>query len=141
MKLLTDENAALKDDLAFFQSLMPVAAVDGAVSVNRFRVEPGGMPGEYRYRLLLVQAGQRAKDFRGSLQFVLYVTQDGNEVVLTLPRAEDQSAKEFQLNFKLFQRVEGTFKVSPQAVVKSMQVRIFESGSNAPKLTQTVKIS
>jgi hypothetical protein len=72
---------------------------------------------------------------------MLNVTQDGKERVLTLPQAEDRSAKEFQLNFKLFQRIEGTFKVPPQAVVRSMQVRVFESGSNAPKLTQTVKVS
>ena len=141
VKSLTDENATLKDDLAFFQSLMPVAAADGAVSVNRFRVEPTGMPGEYRYRLLLVHAGQRVKEFRGSLQFMLNVIQDGREVALALPQAEDRSAKEFQLNFKLVQRIEGTFKVPPQAVVRSMQVRVFENGSNAPKLTQTVKIS
>jgi uncharacterized coiled-coil protein SlyX len=141
VKSLTEENATLKDDLAFFQSLMPVAAADGAVGVNRFRVEPSGMPGEYRYRLLLVHSGQRVKEFRGSLQFMLNVTQDGKERVLTLPQAEDRSAKEFQLNFKLFQRIEGTFKVPPQAVVRSMQVRVFESGSNAPKLTQTVKVS
>ena len=141
VKSLAEENATLKDDLAFFQSLMPVAGVEGAVSVNRFRVEPNCMPGEYRYRLLLVHAGQRVKEFRGSLQFVLNVTQDGKEMVLTLPQAEDRNAGEFQLNFKLFQRIEGTFKVPPRAVVKSMQVRVFESDSNAPKLTQTVKIS
>jgi hypothetical protein len=120
---------------------MPIAAVDGAVSVNRFRVEANGMPGEYRYRLLLVHAGQRVKEFRGSLQFMVTVIEDGKEVILTLPRGDERSAKEFQLNFKLYQRVEGTFKVPPQAVVKSMQVRVFESGGNAPKLTQTVKVS
>jgi hypothetical protein len=140
-RALSEENAALKDDLAFFQSLMPIAAVDGAVSVNRFRVEANGMPGEYRYRLLLVHAGQRVKEFRGSLQFMVTVIEDGKEVILTLPRGDERSAKEFQLNFKLYQRVEGTFKVPPQAVVKSMQVRVFESGGNAPKLTQTVKVS
>ena len=141
VKALTEENATLKEDLAFFQSLMPVAAADGALSVNRFRLEPGGMPGEYRYRLLLVHAGQRVKEFRGSLQFVLNVAQDGRPLVLTLPQPGEQGAGEFQLNFKLFQRVEGTFKLAPDAVVNTMQVRVFENGSKAPKLTQTLKIS
>ena len=141
VKALTEENATLKEDLAFFQSLMPVAATDGVLSVNRFRLEPGGMPGEYRYRLLLVHAGQRVKEFRGSLQFVLNVAQDGRPLVLTLPQPGEQGAREFQLNFKLFQRVEGTFKLAPDAVVNTMQVRVFENGSKAPKLTQTLKIS
>ena len=141
VKALLDENATLKDDLAFFQSLMPVGAEEGAVSINRFRLEPGGMPGEYRYRLLLVHAGQRAKEFRGNLQFVLNVMEGGKAVALSLPQPAERGAKEFQLNFKFFQRVEGTFKVPPGAVVQSFQVRVFESGSNAPKLTQTLKVS
>jgi hypothetical protein len=141
VKALAEENAALKDDLAFFQSLMPASAADGTLSVNRFRIDPGGMPGEYRYRLLLVHAGQRAKEFRGRLQLVLHVAQEGREVVLTLPQPGEQGTGEFQLNFKLFQRVEGTFKLAPDAVVNSMQVRVFENGSNAPKLTHTLKVS
>lgn len=141
VKALSDENATLKDDLAFFQSLMPASAADGTLSVNRFRIEPGGMPGEYRYRLLLVHAGPRVKEFRGRLQFVLNVAQAGKQVVLTLPQAGDAATGEFQLNFKLFQRVEGTFRLAPDAVVNTMQVRVFENGSNAPKLTQTLKIS
>jgi hypothetical protein len=141
VKALLDENATLKDDLAFFQSLMPAGGEDGAVSVNRLRLEPAGMPGEYRYRLLLVHAGQRAKEFRGSLQFVLNVMEGGQTTALTLPQAAERGAKEFQLNFKFFQRVEGTFKVAPDAVVRSFQVRVFESGSNAPKLTHTLKVS
>jgi hypothetical protein len=141
VRALLDENATLKDDLAFFQSLMPAGGEDGAVSVNRLRLEPAGMPGEYRYRLLLVHAGQRAKEFRGSLQFVLNVMQGGKTTALTLPQAAERGAKEFQLNFKFFQRVEGTFKVAPDAVVRSFQVRVFESGSNAPKLTHTLKVS
>lgn len=141
VKALLDENATLRDDLAFFQSLMPAGGEEGAVSVNRFRLEPAGMPGEYRYRLLLVHAGQRAKEFRGSLQFVLNVMEGGKTTALTLPQAAERGAKEFQLSFKFFQRVEGTFKVAPDAVVRSFQVRVFETGSNAPKLTHTLKVS
>jgi uncharacterized protein DUF6776 len=141
VKTLLDENATLKDDLAFFQSLMPAGGEEGTVSINRLRLEPAGMPGEYRYRLLLVHAGQRAKEFRGSLQFVLNVMEGGQTTALTLPQAAERGAKEFQLNFKFFQRVEGTFKVAPDAVVRSFQVRVFESGSNAPKLTHTLKVS
>jgi hypothetical protein len=141
VKSLMDENATLKDDLAFFQSVMPAGAEEGSLTINRFRLHPGGMPGEFRYRLMLVHAGQRAKEFRGTLQFVLNVVQDGKKVVLTLPQPAERGAREFQLSFKFFQRVEGTFKVPPSAAVTSMQVRVFENGSNAPKLTHTVKVS
>lgn len=141
VKSLANENATLKEDLAFFQSLMPASGRDGAVSINRFSLQPDTLPGEYRYRLLLVQSGQRLKEFQGSLQFVLNVQQGDRKVVLMLPPEPDRGAKEYQLNFKFFQRIEGTFKIAPDAVVKGMQVRVFENGSNAPKLTQSVNIS
>lgn len=141
VKSLANENATLKEDLAFFQSLMPASGREGAVTINRFRLEPETLPGEYRYRLLLVQSGQRLKEFQGSLQFILNVRQGDRTVVLTLPPEPDRGAKEYQLNFKFFQRIEGTFKIAPDAVVKSMQVRVFENGGNAPKLTQSVNVS
>ena len=141
VKSLSEENAALREDLAFFQSLMTADAKEGALTVNRFRVQSETLPGEYRYRLLLVQTGQRVKEFQGKLQFVLNLQQGDRKFVLTLPAESEKDAKEYQLSFKFFQRVEGTFQVAPEAVVKSLQLRVFENGSVAPKLSQTVSIS
>jgi hypothetical protein len=140
VKALAGENAGLKEDLAFFQSLT-AAGGKAALSINRFRVTPEALPGEYRYRLLLVQTGQRAKEFHGRLQFVLNLEQGERKYVLMLPPDAEAQAKPYQLSFKFFQRVEGTFKVAPEAVLKSMEVRVFESGSSTPKLTQTVHVS
>ena len=141
LKSLSDENAALREDLAFFQSLMPAGSKEAAaVSINRFRVQPESVPGEYRYRLLLVQTGQRVKEFQGNVQFVLNVEQSERKFVVMLPTEDNRSDSEYQLNFKFFQRVEGTFKIAPGAVVKSMQVRVFENGAKAPKLTQVVNL-
>lgn len=141
VKSLSEENATLKEDLAFFQSLMPASGTEGAITVNRFKVLPEAMPGEFRYRLLLVQTGQRAKDFQGRLQLVVNLQEGGRKFVLTLPPEAEKAGKEYQLSFKFFQRVEGSFKIGPDAVVKSLQVRVFENGTNAPKLTQTINVS
>lgn len=141
VKTLSEENAALREDLAFFQSLMVSGGKEGAVSINRFHVQPEKLPGEYRYRLLLVQSGQRVKEFQGKLQFVLNLEQGDRKFILTLPQEDERNSREYQVSFKFFQRVEGTFKVAPDAVVKSLQIRVFENGAIAPKLSQTVTIS
>jgi hypothetical protein len=141
VKLLSEENAALKEDLALFQSLMASGEKEMGLSINRFRVQPDSLPGEYRYRFLLVQSGQRVKEFQGTLQFVVNLEQGDRKFVATLPLEEQKSAKEYQVSFKFFQRVEGTFKVAPGTVVKSLQVRVFESGSITPKLSQSVSVS
>ncbi len=137
MRALTEENAALKEDLAFFQTLMPSGDKDGGVAINRFVVQNDAQPGEYRYRLLLTQTGQRSKDFRGNLQFVVNLQHGSNKVVMTLPAEDDKEGKSFKLNFRFYQRIEGAFRVAPNAVVKSMQVRVFEEGSSEPSMTQT----
>lgn len=140
VKTLAQENATLKEDLAFFQSLTATGK-EGAVSVNRFRLIPESMPGEYRYQLLLVQAGER-KEFNGRLQFVLNLQQDGRKVTLMLPEADRaEAAKDFKISFKLFQRVEGLFRIAPNATVKGLQVRVFEGNSETPKITHNVTIS
>jgi hypothetical protein len=141
VKTLSEENAALKEDLAFFQSLMASGGKELGLSINRFRVQSDALPGEYRYRLLLVQSGQRIKEFQGTLQFLVYLEQSDRKFVLTLPPDDQKSDREYQVNFKFFQRVDGTFKVAPGTTVKSLQVRVFENGVNAPKLTQTASVS
>ncbi len=109
---------------------MPAGGKEAAgVSINRFRVQPEAVPGEYRYRLLLVQTGQRAKEFQGNVQFVVNVEQNERRFVMMLPPEAAKNAREYQVSFKFFQRVEGTLQASPpDAVVKSMQVRVFEIG-------------
>lgn len=141
VKALSQENASLKEDLAFFQSLTATGK-EGAISVNRFRLMPDAVPGEYRYQLLLVQTGARAKEFNGRLQFVLNLQQDGRKVALMLPPDSSRDdAKEYRVSFKLFQRVEGMFRIAPDATVKGLQVRVFEGNSDAPKLTHNITIS
>jgi hypothetical protein len=141
VRALTDENAGLKEDLAFFQTLMPSGAKEGGVAVNRFIVQNDTLPGEYRYRLLLTQTGQRSKDFLGRLQFVINLQLDGRKTVMALPAEDDREARGYKLNFRFYQRVEGTFRVAPGMVVKSMQVQVLEGDSKEPRLTQMATLS
>lgn len=138
IKALTEQNAALREDLAFFQSLMPAGSGKGGIAVERFRLEKEALPGEYRYRLFLVQTGQRDRDFEGRLQVVVNVVEHGAARALILPADGERDARDYQLRFKFFQRVEGTFRVSADAAVRNVQVRVYEQGSRAPKLAQTV---
>ncbi len=140
IRALSEENALLKEDLAFFQTLMASGADPGGISVNRFRVAPDALPGEYRYRLLIVQSKQRVREFKGHLQLIVDFEYGGRPSVMTLPSGEETS-KAYTLTFKFYQRVEGTFIVPPGAVVKKVQVRILENGDPTPVSTQTVTLS
>ena len=141
-KALEDENVRLKEDLAFFENLVP-ASGDRLV-INRFRVEPDALPGEYRYRLLLVQTGRRDV-FQGSMQLVAEVVADGRSAMITFPDTASApgaaGVPPYKLAFKYFHRVEGTFRVPAGAKVKAVQVRIFDSGSTQARVTQGVTLN
>ena len=139
VKALEDENVRLKEDLAFFENLIPGEHRDNTLLINRFRVDPGALPGEFRYRLLLLQGGRRDKPFQGNLQLLVTLQQGGKGAIITLP--EEGSAAAYKISFKYFQRVEGTFRVAPGAQVKMVQVRIFESGFSEARATQSFSLS
>jgi len=139
VKTLEDENARLKEDLAFFENLIPGENRDNALLINRFRAEPGALPGEYRYRLLLLQGGRRDKPFQGNLQLLVTLQQDGKDAIIALP--EEGEAQAYRISFKYFQRVEGTFRVAPKAHVKMVQVRVFENGSAQVRAAQSFNLS
>jgi hypothetical protein len=78
VKALTFDNAKLKEDLAFFHSLMSApGGREGAISVSRFRLLPEPATGGYRYQMLLVQSGRRTTEFHGKLQFIIDAQQNG----------------------------------------------------------------
>lgn len=141
MQALSDENALLKEDLAFFQTLMTSSNdAPSGVTINRFRVRPDALPGEYRYQLLVVQSRSRSKEFQGRLQLVVDLVQDGRPQVLLLPRNVDKQ-EPYLLVFKFYQRVEGAFTVPADATVTRVQVRVLENGVDVPQSSQTVNLS
>jgi hypothetical protein len=140
VKTLQDENAQLKESLTFFRKQMSSDKNDGDLSIYRFKVE-NIMPGEYRYRLLLLQGGQREREFQGKVQFLISFTQGEEKRVMTLPSAKEAEARAYNLNFKYYQRLEGVFNAGPNAQVKKVQIRVFENGAVQPRLMQTVNLS
>ena len=140
VKALEDENSRLKEDLAFFENLIPSEHRDNTLLINRFRVDAGVLPGEFRYRLLLLQGGRRDKPFQGKLQLLVTLQQrDGKDAIITFP--EDGAAQTYRISFKYFQRVEGTFRVAPDAQVKMVRVRVFENGSTQVRAAQSFYLS
>jgi len=140
LKSLSDENISLQEDLAFFQNLTAVRGKEGELAVHRLKLVRDGLPGEYRLRMLLVQGGQRAKEFAGSYQLVATIMEGGQRATLLFPQESSGNAQ-FQLAFKYYLRVEKSLQLPPGAELESVQVRIFEQGAREPKLRQNVDLS
>ena len=144
---VNEENLRLKEDLTLFQNLTVSGTREGELSIQHFKIENDTLPGEYRYRLLLVQGGQqRAKPFLGNLQLLVNVLHNGERSVVVFPHEsttlENAPADAtYQLNFKYYLRIQRSFQLPEDVSVESIEVRIFERGSSEPKIKQSVSLS
>ena len=139
---LEQDNARLREELALFESMLSSETASAApLSVLRFKVEPDLLPGEFRYRILLLAAGpRRGREFQGRLELVVSLTEAGRSVMMTLPGQGEPESASFRLAFKHFQRIDGIFRVNPMARVASVQLRVYEAGSAEPKVTRNVAL-
>lgn len=139
VKSLEEENSRLKEEMAFFENLAAAEGRDAGFSINRLRVEPDALPGRYRFRALAAtQGGKKDREFKGSLQLVINLQQDGKSAMMILPAAEDPNRQRYNISFKHFQRVDGSFQVPAGARVASVEVRLVQDGT--VRAAQTVTL-
>jgi hypothetical protein len=140
LRLIEAENAHLKADLAYLESLLPAAGSgDGSVAIRRFQVEPDAGPNQLRYRALLSIGGRPDKEFNGTVQLLVSTEENGKQASLTWPDQSVDDVKDgIKIVFKHYQRVEGNFEVPAGAIVKSVQLRVLEHGTVRAQQTVTL---
>lgn len=128
IKVLESENVRLKEDLAFFESLLPTNIGTEGIAIQRFRADML-TPNQLRYRLLVIQGEKTAREFNGDLGLVVTVMQGGKSVMINFPDHKvGADAARFKLSFKYYQRVEGVLTLPEGATVKAVQARVLGGG-------------
>ncbi len=140
LKNLGDENARLQEDLSFFQNLTASNGKEGELAMHRLKLEHDAVPGEFHVKMLLVQSGQRAKQFVGHYQLMANFVQNGQKAILAFP-SSSASEGEFKLNFKYYHRVDQVLRIPADAKLENIQVRVFEQNASEPKIRQNVEPS
>ena len=138
IRVLEEENSHLKSDLATFESLAGGQVGTGGLAISRPQIIRGS-GGQYRYRLLLAQTGDKKdKEFNGMINLVATVQQGKETVMMQFPAAGDPAAGQYQVNFRYFRRLEGTFKVAAEDRVLRVEARLIQDG--VVKATQSVAL-
>lgn len=133
---LESEANRLREDLAFFESLLPTRANASGIQIRSFRMQPDGMPEAMRYRLLVQQAGKPERDFVGAVQMQVNFVRDGRSQSLQVPDpALPESRRPLELSFRHYQRVEGTITLPDGAEARSVVVRIVAAGQTLAQQT------
>jgi hypothetical protein len=137
---LEADQEKLKEDLSFFESLLPAGKGDKGIAIRSFRLQPDPATGQLTYRLLVQQSGKPTHDFTGSAQLRVFFVQNGRSFTLDIPNPAQgaTAARDLALSFHYYQRLEGPVPLPAGAVAKSVQVRIY--GGTELKLQQSFNL-
>jgi hypothetical protein len=118
VRTLEAENRSLRQDLGFFEKLLPASGTE-TVAIRGLQAEV--LSGtQLRWQVLVIQPVKNAPEFRGRLELSLSGTLDGKPWHMPLPGGPQA------LQFRQYRRVEGMVDLPPQAVVKNVSARVVE---------------
>jgi hypothetical protein len=130
LKQLEADNRTLRDDLGFFEKLIPSAGVDGlAIRSLQADLQNGG---KLKWQVLVIQSGKNPPEFNGRLEVAFSGQMDGKPWTATV--AGDPPS----IKVKQYGRMEGTFDVPPLVVVKGMSAKVMDGAT--VKATQSIKL-
>ncbi len=131
LRKLQTENQTLRDDLGFFQTLMPLANANETLAIRGLQAQlQDGL--QFKWQLLVVQSAKNAPEFQGKIDIQLAGTQNGKPWLQALP--DNPQA----LQVKQYRRMEGLLTLPAGTVVKTVTARILDG--NATRASQTIRL-
>jgi hypothetical protein len=130
VKQLEAENRALRDELGFFEKLMPTGGNE-AIAIRGLQAEVLGGT-QVKWQVLIMQPTKNAPEFNGKLELTFGGAKDGKPFAFGLPGGAQV------LQVRQHRRLEGVIDLPPQVVVKSLSAKVLEG--NNTRAVQTVKL-
>ena len=118
IRQLQAENRALREDLGFFEKLIPAGGSE-AVKIRGLQAEVVAGT-QLKFQVLVIQPVKNAPEFRGRLELAISGTLDGKPWMMPLPDGP------MPLQFRQYRRVEGLVDLPPEAVVKNVSAKVVE---------------
>lgn len=130
-KTLEAENRALRDDLGFFEKLIPTVGGGETLSIRGLQAEVQSAR-QVKWQVLVIQPIKNAPEFSGRLELSFTGLQAGKPWAATLPEGSQV------LKFRQYGRAEGVFELPPQTVVKGVSAKVMEGSMT--KAAQSIKL-
>ncbi len=130
VKQLQAENQTLRDDLGFFERLIPSSGVEG-VAIRGLQADLVNGK-DLKWQVLVIQASKNAAEFNGRLELTFSGQLNGKPWTGTLANGAQV------LSFKQYGRLQGVFEVPAQVVIRSVVAKVLEG--TAVRATQSLKL-
>jgi hypothetical protein len=129
-KQLLSENQSLRDDLGFFEKLIPTSGA-GVLAIRGLQAELRSGR-DIKWQVLVIQSLKNAPEFNGRLELTFVGLQGGKPWTGSLPGGAQG------LKLKQYGRIEGVFELPPQTVVKGVTAKVLEG--TLTKAEQSIKL-
>jgi hypothetical protein len=130
LRQLESENRALREDLGFFEKLIPSSSSDD-VAIRSLQAEQQA-DATLRWQVLVMRPVKNASEYSGQLELVAAGTRDGK------PWSQRFAGEAQAFKLRQHQRLEGVARLPPHAVVKTLTARILREGR--VRASQTTEI-
>jgi hypothetical protein len=130
IKRMETENRELRDNLGFFEKLLPTGVADG-ISIRGLQAEVLSSA-QIKWQVLVIVAAKNAPEFNGKLEVTFEGLQNGKPWSMTLPGGAQP------LQVRQYKRLEGVVELPAQSVVKTVSAKVIEGSTT--RAVQTVKI-
>jgi hypothetical protein len=139
VKRLEAENRALRDDLGFFEKLIPTGGHEG-LAIRGLQAESVNAGSQLKWQVLVIQPTKNAPAFNGKLEITLSGLQGGapGTGLGGKPWTQVAGGAAQALQFSQYRRLENVVDLPPQVVVKQVSVKVTEG--SATRAVQNVKI-
>jgi hypothetical protein len=129
-KQLETENRRLRDDLGFFEKLIPTVGTEAlAIRGLQAEVQNGR---QVKWQVLVIQPLKNAPEFSGRLELSFSGLQGGKPWVANLPGGAQT------IKLRQYARAEGVFELPPQTVLKGVSVKVMDGA--VTKAVQSIKL-
>jgi hypothetical protein len=130
IRQLESENRLLRDDLGFFEKLLPAGGADSAAIRGLQAEKLSDM--QVKWQVLVIQPVRDAPVFNGKLEITFSGTLAGKPWTMGLAGGAQP------LQFKQYRRVEGVLDVPAQAVVQTITAKLIEG--TVTRSVQAIKL-
>jgi hypothetical protein len=130
IKRMETENRELRDNLGFFEKLLPTGVADG-ISIRGLQAEVLSSA-QIKWQVLVIVAAKNAPEFNGKLEVTFEGLQNGKPWSMTLPGGAQA------LQVRQYKRLEGVVELPAQSVVKTVSAKVIEGSTT--RAVQTVKL-
>ena len=133
---LQDEILELKEEVAFYRSIVTPGESSKGLRIQKFDIESNGQKQGYRYKLVLTQVIKNKYITKGNVNIVIEGVHGVEPRRLLLTEVSTSKSKSLPFKFKYFQSFEGDILLPEDFIASRIKLNI---KSNRTNIEKTVK--